>query len=469
MANSVYKNNYVGKGETFAFALSGGGQNFCYNLISTYLAYFYINVFHIDAKTVGLMFFIMGVWDIVNNPLVGVIVDKTRTKNGKMIPYLRWFTPPLALFTILLFSGPKILGDSSPYKVLFMVVTYLGWEFFYTLTDVPYWGLSSVITPNPDERTRILTVQNAVIVFMCGVVQVAGPIFLDFSLNYENFISLTDIFFYAGLIGGIIGIGLYSLSGWCVKERIEQSNETPSIKHSLSQLIKNPVLRIVIVSNLIYTLSGVGVFFSTYYFIDVLGLASFGSITLIPFGICNALSYGLVKPMKKRFNNKQLIIGTYMILGIVQLILYFIGNEFYDNYKVIVPLIMVYQATYGLLFAFLTVIPNEMFAEATDYAEWTTGKRNEGVSFSLKITTSKLNSTITQSLGAFLLSSIGYLTSEEGSRLVQTDSVKQNLWLMFYLVPAVIVILTAVPYFFYPLVGEKKQKMYEELKERREM
>ncbi len=98
------------------------------------------------------MFFVMGIWDVVNNPLVGIIVDKTRTKHGKMLPYLRWFTLPLAAFTVLLFSGPRLLGASFSLKVVFMVVTYLGWELFYTLTDVPYRGLSSVISPNPQER-----------------------------------------------------------------------------------------------------------------------------------------------------------------------------------------------------------------------------------------------------------------------------------------------------------------------------
>ncbi len=242
---------------------------------------------------------------------------------------------------------------------------------------------------------------------------------------------------------------------------------TPTVKESLEQLIKNPALRVVITSNLIYSLSGIGMVFSTYYFIDVLGYASLSVISLIPTAIFSMVSYGLIEPIKKRLNNKQIMILVFLSLGAVQFIIYLIGTQFYGDIKIMIPLIMIYQTILGLCNGFLSVIPNEMLGEVTDYAEWTTGKRNEGVSFSLKITTTKIHGTITQSFGAMLLSAIGYVTSTDATRVTLHESVKQNIWMMFYLVPAVITAICCVPYFFYPLVGEKKRQMYAELKEKR--
>ncbi len=104
-------------------------------------------------------------------------------------------------------------------------------------------------------------------------------------------------------------------------------------------------------------------------------------------------------------------------MGTAQLIIYFAGRGSYNNYRVIVPLIMVYQAVFGLMIAFLNIIPNEMHAEATDYTEWTTGKRNEGVSYSLRIATTKINGTITQAFGTMMLSAIGYVTADGVARV----------------------------------------------------
>ncbi len=467
MSNSIYSKKYVSKGEALAFGFAGGGQNFFYALVTSYLMYYYINVFHIDAKIVGLMLLVVGLWDVVNNPLVGIIIDKTRTKRGKMIPYLRWFMLPLALFTVLLFSGPQILGNNSPSKVMYMVLTYLCWEFCYTFTDVSYWGLSSVISPNPEERRNILTTTNIIINIFAAIPQVLVPVFLDYAESSNNKLTLTNMFLIMGLCGGIIGVGLFSLSGIFVKERIEQSKEAPNAKESLEQLVKNPALRIVIISNLLYSLSGIGMVFSTYYFIDVLGYASFSVISQIPFAIFSMISYGLIEPIKKKLNNKQIMVLIFLCLGLVQLQIYLIGTKFYDSVKIMILFIMIYNAVLGLCSGFLGVIPNEMLGEATDYAEWTTGKRNEGVGFSLKIATNKLHGTITQSFGAMLLSLIGYVTTSDATRAIQPDNVKQNIWMMFYLVPAIITLLCSIPYLFYPLVGKKREQMYAQLKEKR--
>ncbi len=467
--SELNKKQLVGRGELFAFSVAGGGQNFCYALITNYLMYYYINVFHIEAKTVGAMLLFAGIWDIINNPLAGIIIDKTRTKSGKMIPYLRWFMPPLALFTVLLFSGSRLLGENSQVKTLFMIVTYLCWEFFYTFTDVSYWGLSSAISPNPDDRARALTASNISINIMAAIPQVLVPIFLDYAEISSSKISLTNLFFIMGLFGGVVGIGLFALSGIFVKERIVQSKETPSVKESLSQLIKNPILRIVIASNVIYSLSGVGFVFSTYYFIDVLGYASLSVVSQIPFAVFGFISYGLIKFVKSKLNNKQIMILLYSILGLVQLTMYFVGIKFYSSIKIMLPVIMIYNAVLGCSSAFFGVIPNEMLAEATDYAEWTTGKRNEGVSFSLKVASNKIHGTITQSLGAILLSAIGYVTSPDTARAVQPVAVQEKIWMMFSLLPAVITLMCAATYFFYPLIGEKREKMYADLLNRRKI
>lgn len=108
-----------------------------------------------------------------------------------------------------------------------------------------------------------------------------------------------------------------------------------------------------------------------------------------------------------------------------------------------------------------------MVAEATDYSEWRTGKRNEGVGFSMKTTTTKIGNTVIHSLGALLLAAIGYITQEGNARVRQTVVVQKRIFTAFALVPAIIYLLSALPCFAYDLVGEKRETVLRGLEERR--
>ena len=131
-----------------------------YSFLCSYITYFFVNVFNIDPTIISLMLFIEGMWDTVNDPLMGSVVDKTRTRFGKFRPYLMTVPVPLAITTIAVFAGPLIVGEGgagAPAKIAYVIITYFLWEFFYTIGDVPFWSLSAAISPNPEDRTRAIT------------------------------------------------------------------------------------------------------------------------------------------------------------------------------------------------------------------------------------------------------------------------------------------------------------------------
>lgn len=464
------ENRLVGNREIAAYSIAGGGQNFCYALITGYLMYYYINVFHIDPRFVSMMLFLEGIWDIVNNPLAGILIDRTRTKRGKMVPYLRTLTFPLGLCTVLMFAGPLLIRDASPTapsKIAFMFLTYFLWELCYTITDVSYWGLSAAISPRPEDRRRVMTSVNVMINVCCAVPYVIVPLLMDYAALPETKLSLPNVFILFGLLGGVVGIGLFSLSGFCVKERVEQSQERPGLRESAGELIHNSALRSIILSNLIMSLSGLGYVFMNYYYIDVLGRASFAVLSQIPSAITWVFSYALLPVIKKHLDNRKFMILCQFGFGTVWLVIYLIGVQYYAQPVVMIPAIMVGQFLFGLISAPCNIILNEMVAEATDYSEWRTGKRNEGVGFSMKTTTTKIGNTVIQSLGALLLSAIGYVTQEGNARVRQTPVVQKRIFTAFTLVPAIIYMLSALPYFAYDLVGEKREAVLRGLGERR--
>lgn len=460
----------VKNGEIAAYSAAGVGQNICYALVTGYLMYFYINVFRIDPRAVGLMLFIEGVWDIINNPLCGMVIDRTRTKWGKMLPFLRGGTAPLALFTVLLFAGPYIIKDPSPIspaKIAYMFVTYLLWELFYSITDVAYWGLSAAVSPLEADRRRVMTAVNAAVSVGNALPAFTVPLLLDYSATNNEKISASALFLLLGLAAGVGGIGLFSLSGFCVKERVAQSKEGAHFRESLRELSRNRGLRIIVLSGLVRSLSGVSGVFMTYYFIDILGYAGFSVLAQIPSVLTWALSYALLPAVRRRFSARTIALGSNLLYGGIWLITFLIGLKYYRSAAVMLPVLMVGAGVMGLINAPSEIVLNEMLADASDYTEWKTGKRSEGISFSLRITTVKIGGTVVQAAASGLLWLIGYATSPDSARVPQSDAVQFRIFLILALVPAIMYILSAVPYFFYDLTGEKRQQMRDELEKRR--
>lgn len=470
MAKNNLLSGRVGRGEIAAYGIAGGGQNLAYGLITGYLMYYYVNVFHIDPRVVGLMLFVEGIWDVVNNPLAGMVIDRTRSRHGKMLPYLRWCIAPLAVFTVLLFAGPYLIRDTSsfsPAKIAFMFLSYFAWEIFYTITDVAYWGLSAAISPDAKERRRVMTFNNAAVNVGSSLPFVVVPFLLDYAATDGAVFDMRAVFMLLGVVAGVVGIGLFSLAGFFVHERVEQSQEGSSFRESLHELLHNPGLRLIILSGLIRSLSGVSSVFMTYYFIDVLGYASLSVLVNIPTVITWAFSYALLKPIRRRFDARQFTIFGAVLTGTIWFAVFLIGLRFYRSVPVMVPVLMVANGLFGLINAPVNIVQNEMLADTTDYSEWTTGKRSEGVSFSLRIATTKIGSTVVQAFGSVLLSMIGYVTLADEARVVQSDAVQFRIFVLFALVPGVFYLLSAVPLIFYDLVGEKLETMRAQLSQRR--
>ena len=109
-ATRSYTRKYTRRREVIAYGFAGCGENMSYSMVTSYITYFFVNVFNIDPRIVSGMLFVEGLWDTINDPLMGALVDKTRTRWGKLRPYLLGVPIPLAIATAVLFGGPLLLG-----------------------------------------------------------------------------------------------------------------------------------------------------------------------------------------------------------------------------------------------------------------------------------------------------------------------------------------------------------------------
>ncbi|MGN1442471.1 MAG: MFS transporter [Acutalibacteraceae bacterium] len=463
---------YVGVKENLAYGFANAGQVFGYNLVAGgYLSLFFTKVFGIPSQAVATMILFLGIWDTINDPLMGGIIDKTRSRYGKLRPYLLIVPIPLSITTILLFSGPLILADAktTTVKIVYMYISYIVWELFYTLGDVPFWGMSSAISPSPSDRTRAISSARFISGIIGGLSTTILVVLMDASEHNIIGLSLPQVFFLMAVIAGTFGMGLFSLAGLCTKERVVQSIKEPSILDSFRIMVKNKPLMLIICSSVISTLSGLAGVFQSYYYAEVVNINSLILIINLPGTILGFITYLIVPKLKKRLDNRQIVFLNGFCRAATAVVVFLIGMNHYNKIAVVVPLLMVQNLVFSFFNTVQSIIPTEMIGDTIDYMEWKTGERNEGVAFSVLTFTGKLSGSLSTSLGTALLPLVGltYQNINGVQTAVKGDHTDLLLWAFFILVPQLLGLLGLIPYIWYDLTGDKLQMIRNDISKRR--
>ncbi|MBR2417600.1 MAG: MFS transporter [Clostridia bacterium] len=475
LANRTAENTdkrYVGVKETLIYGIANGGQCLGYNMVRAQLTFFLVTVFGVPAKAVSLMILLMGFWDAFNDPLMGAIVDKTRTRYGKLRPYLIFVPIFLGIATVVFFGGAEFLKnvESTTVKIVYMCVTYFVWEFFYTIGDIPFWGLSAAISPSPVDRSRVIKSARLISGIIGGIPGIMITVCIDLSKNGIIPFSLSQVFMFLGIFAGTVGMFLFSLAGTMTKERVVQSSDEPKLLDCFRYLFRNKPLLLIVLSSILATLGGIGGTFTTYYYTLSLGIASLSLLAGLPGTIMNFIGFGTLSKLEKRFTSKQIIYMGVFANAATAIVVFLLGAKFYTNAKVIVPLLAFQGMINGYITSINAVIPTKMIAETVDYMEWKTGDRGEGMSFSLLTFISKLTGSLSSALATAIIPLVGL--QEMGQDMVLNEASGINtrfwLWALITAIPAVLSFIQLIPYKFYDLEGEKLATIQREIKERRE-
>lgn len=474
MAENKGDIRYVGVKETAIYGIANAGQCFGYNIIAgSYLSLFFVKVFGVPPEAVAAMMLFLGLWDTFNDPLMGTIIDKTRTRYGKLRPYLLIVPSPLGLATIMLFAGPQILGDKAENvsKIIYMFITYFIWELFYTLGDVPFWSMSAAISPSPSDRTRVISSARFVSGILGGISTPILTVLMDLSEKGVIGLSLSQVFLLMAIISGTFGMALFSLSGICTKERVVQTIKEPSILDGFKALVRNKPLLLIVIANVLSAISGIGGFFQAYYYSEVVQMNSLTIVISLPGTILGFITYLLIPKVKEKFDNRQIIFLNGFVRLVVGVVVFLVGVKCFTNLWVVVPLLMVQNFLFSFFNTINMVIPTEMIGDTIDYMEWKTGERNEGVSFSVLTFVGKLTGSISGTIGNALLPVIGLsfvsISATETMTVKAYTYTDTLIWGMFTLAPAILGLLPLIPYIWYDLTGEKLKMVREEMTERR--
>jgi GPH family glycoside/pentoside/hexuronide:cation symporter/probable glucitol transport protein GutA len=148
----------IGWRTKLAYGWGSLGNNILYGFAVTYLAVYYTDVAGIAAAVAAVLFLVVRTADALLDPVMGLIVDRTRSRWGRFRPYLLFAPPVLALTTVLAFSLPVQQGALT---LALAYLTYLLWSIAFTATDVPYWSMSAVLTLDARDRTSLVMVPDA--------------------------------------------------------------------------------------------------------------------------------------------------------------------------------------------------------------------------------------------------------------------------------------------------------------------
>lgn len=451
---NINDRKYLTKFNTASFAMAGFGQNLIIGLVNSFIMFFYTDVFLLGAGAAGTLMIVARVWDAFNDPIMGTIVDKTNSRWGKMRPYLLATPLPLAISTVLLFFVPDV---SYIWKVVYAYVTYILWGMIYTVCDVPFWGLASVMTPNPKERISFISFSRLFHSVGGALPILLVPLFVKVMGGNEKG------YFTVGLVIGIVGALLFSLSFFGTKERCIVDKNSSSLKESFRYLKINKPLMSVVLANVLGFMRAMPIVSSLYVATYILGDSSMNIIIVGGWGITGYLGMLLTPQICKKFNYRQ-IYYIAAALGIFSsLLLLPLGKNIYA--------ITACLALCGFPYGVASNINYAMIADSVEYVEWKTGKRTEGVTVSLQTLMNKLMTALQIGLVSILLIVIKFVQPiKVGDELItqpQSPFALNGFFFTITVLPAIGWALSTIPMKFYSFIGEERQRAHTELGERR--
>ncbi len=488
---------YVKKSEYASFTTATFGRSMIYNLYSMFALVFFtecvLKGVPNAGKIAGTIILIARIFDALNDPIMGIIVDKTQTKYGKFRPYLLWSPFLIAVATTLLFWNAGI--SSSAGKVAYCAVTYIMWGVCFTIQDIPFWGLSSAISPNENERTKFISVARIGSTFGGIVPTLMVPILTD-SMDPSKAYLL------AGLVIGFVGSGLSLLAFFGTREKLILRTEPKSVKEIFGGFVKNKYLMLLIgscvLASTIMMAQTASPYVSKYLFDYVKeasdsgvvsyrllyadGSSSFLTKGLILTVLSVMIGLGMVPAMlllpvlKKKFDFKTIYIASMIFGAAVSIILYFVGFDKMGKASIFV--LFFFLVLIGIPLGIYNVITYNMVADATDYMEWKSGQRIEGISFAAQTLISKASAGIASFITGIVVDASKielytkdgfWVTSEtvtEGLVVPTAQNiadVRNWIFIMITLIPAAGMLLTCIPMAFYDYSGKKKEKIRAEL------
>ena len=462
-----------GMRDKLSYAAGDLGCNMSFALKSTIMFVFWTQFMALGENLYATLLLVVQIWDAINDPLLGSLfdADKRRYKHGKFKTYI--FIGAIGLVFSGLFFFLPLPNAPKAMRCIMFVLGYVLWDAFYTVANVPYGSMMSVITTNGSERSQLSTWRS--IGSMIGNIL---PMVLLPMLCYDASNNLKgEVVFVAALVMGVIGLVCFITMLKTTTIRVEENSVTISentekfnILQAMKNFIKNPAA-------VGATLAAMGMFIgmqgssaaTTVLFQSYFGAnEALKDVAMKVSGIVMLIGYlpmfffmPFIKKIVDKFGKKEACaVGAAVSVFGGALLFLPLGNGMAGLVGYVVA-----QAFFGFGLGFYTCVSWALMADAIDYNEWKNGKKEEGTVYSLHSFFRKLAQGLGPSIVVVIMGWLGYI-GENGAD--QTFTVAQNMkWLVAALYTFSAVVMFVAIAFIYNLDKKAVAKMTDELSERR--
>lgn len=439
------------KRNRLTFGLGTIGRDMVYALISMYLMFYLTDILTLSSEVMwwvtGIILFAR-IFDALNDPVMGVIVDNTRTRYGKFKPWITIGTLSSGFFTILLFTDLGLVG--TPFVVTFAVI-YLFWGITYTANDISYWSMMPSLTTHRHEREEI-----GAFARICANVGlfavVAGIVPLTTALS-QSIGSLKSAYFvFSAIVVAIMWIGqAITVFGVVEPKQVFKQETTTTLRGMVKAIFGNDQLLFTAISMALFmigytTTASFGLYFFKYAYGDEGMYAIFALIL----GVSQILALAVFPFFSKRFERKTLYTAA-TILVVLGYVIFFFS-----------PMNMMFIGLSGVLLflgqAFIQILMLLFLADTIEYGQWKLHKRNESVTFSLQPFINKMGGAIASGIVGVtvIVSGINDATSS-------SDVTEQGLLIMKSAMLIIPLICILVGYFVYRTKYRIDHALYDQI------
>ena len=466
--------------EKIGYSLGDLSANLVFQTLITYLAYFYTDIYGLEADdATAIIFFVGTVAAIGFNPIVGALADRTNSSWGKFRPWILWTAIPLGITSVLAFTTPDFSYNG---KVIYAVITYTLLLLLYAGSNLPYSALSGVITGDMKERNSISSYRFVAVMFAQFFVQVFMLPIIIYAGDGDKALGLEITMTWLAIIGTI----LLLITFITTKERIVPTQEqSSSLLDDIKDLIKNIpwVIMLTVTTLLFITLSMKGGAYVYYFenyasknslsdfispildFLSRIGIDFFGNDPVSAgFGLFNAggiifmiIGIGLSKMLADKYGKRN-VFGFFLFISTLFILVFYILSP--ES----IGLIFGAQIFHGFFYGITIPLLWAMIADVADYSEWKNNRRATAIIFSAMMVGLKLGLSIGGALVAQILGNYGY---EPNIALEQTESAILGTKMLVSIYPSIPFLLATGLLFFYVIDKNLEDKIEEDLSKRR--
>ncbi len=437
--------------EKIGYSLGDTAANIAWRSITTFLLVFYTDVFGISAAAAGLLLLLARISDGGLDVVVGMLADRTQSRQGKFRPWILYSAVPLGILMALTFTTPHFSYNG---KLVYAYITYILMMFVYTANNIPYSALMGVMTSSHKERTSLSSFRFAG-AYLGGIITQGFLLYLVMFLGNGN---RNLGYQYSMYLFALILVVFLLITFFTTRERVVPSKDQQTgVGKDLRDLVTNrPWLILLVTGFLFVTYNSIKQGITVIYFDRYIGNISLTAYYMVSLLIVSMIAALVTTPLAHYFGKRNLFIYVLLFSGLSSGCLYFLGPT---DIKGLFSLGILSEFGAGIM----PVLFFAMLGDSADYSEWKHNRRATGLFYSAGTFAMKFGGGVAGAIIGFVLSSYHYNGMDNNSVHVAVPGIK----LLMSWIPGIFAAFGALVLSVYPLTRKKMDQVEADLVSRK--